>query len=101
MLKTIALLKMTLICRECNTEIHNDDDNPQHELTNHYDKFHIKLFDRCDKCLQRLYGGYHFKENCLNRLTYLTLPVPSYIGYTDINKSVNNNKYGDVDLNKA
>ena len=60
---------MTLICRECNIEIDNDDDNPQHELTNHYDKFHFTLFDVCNKCLQRLYNGYHFNGKCINRRT--------------------------------
>ena len=32
MLKLIAPLKMTLICREGNFEIDKDDGNPQHEL---------------------------------------------------------------------
>ena len=56
MLKIIDSLKKTLICRDCNIEIDSEDDNPQHELTNHYNKFHIQLFVRCNKCLQRLYS---------------------------------------------
>ena len=41
-----------------------DDFNPDDELMNHSIKFHIKLIERCNKCLQKLYSGYHFKDKC-------------------------------------
>ena len=101
MLKLIAPLKMTLICRECNFEIDRDDDNPQHELTNHYDKLHINSFVRGNICLQRLYSGYRFKDKCINRRIFVALQVHSYIDYININNSVNNDKDDVDDLDKT
>ena len=87
---------MTLMCIECQVEMDNEDDNPEHELATHYYKFHFELFDRCKKCMQRLYSGYHFKDRCIDKRTCIKLSVHSYIGYTDINNSVND----DFDLIK-
>ena len=92
---------MTLICRECNIEMDDDDDNPENELASHNNMFHIKLIDRCKKCMQRLYGGYHFRDRCTDKRTYATLIVHSYIDYTDINDCVNDDKNDDIDLNKT
>ena len=34
---------MEFICRDCNIEIYNDDDDPEDELMDHYNKFHKKF----------------------------------------------------------
>ena len=44
---------MAFICRDCNIETDNDDDNPESELMFHY-KFHNKLIHRCKKSMQKL-----------------------------------------------
>ena len=54
-----------------------------------------------DKLLQRLYSDYHFKRKCINKRTYATLPVHSYIDYTDNKNCVNNDKDGDIDFNRT
>ena len=96
MLKFIVPLKITLTFRECQVEMDDDDDNPEHVLATHYYKFHFKLFYRCKKCMQRLYSDYHFKDRCIDKRTCIKLSVHSYFGYTDINNSVND----DYDSNK-
>ena len=90
---------MKLICREGKTEM--ADDNPEDELMNHYINFHIKLIERFNKCLQKLYSGYHFRDKCAHRSTCSISSVLCYIDYTDIINSVNDDKDGDIDLYKT
>ena len=42
-------MKIEFICRDCNIEIDNDDDDPEDELMVHSNKFHNKLINRCRK----------------------------------------------------
>ena len=88
---------MTYMCRECHIEMDDEDDKPGPELATHFYKFHIKLIDRCKKCMQRLYSGYQFKDRYIDKRICIILSVHSYIDYTDINNSVND----DNDLNKT
>ena len=84
-------------------ELDNDNDvNQENELLNPYNKSHSKLFKRCNKYLLKLCSGYHFNDKCIRRRTSSKLPVHSYIDYTSINNSVNNDKGDDDDdLNKT
>ena len=58
---------MEFICRDCNIEIDNDD--PEDKLMVHYNNFHNKLINRSRKCMQKLYNGYHFWDNCIYNRT--------------------------------
>ena len=60
---------MEFICRDCNIEIYNDDDDPKEELMDPYNKFHNKLINRCMKCMQNKYNGYHFRDSCMDKRT--------------------------------
>ena len=76
-------MKMEFICRDCNIEIDNDDDDTKDELMVHCNKFHNELINRCRKFMQKLYNGYRFRD------------------YTDINNSVIDDKDHFDDLNKT
>ena len=93
----ILQLKKTLIFRECNIEIHDSSDHPEHEIMLHYNKLHKKFVVRCLKCMQKQYSGYHFRNECKANLTGVISSVQSYIDYTDINNSDNDDK---IDNNK-
>ena len=74
---------MTLMCGECHIEMDDEDENPEHELATHYNKFHIKIIDRCKKYMQRLSSGYHFKDRCIDRRTCIISSQHCYFDYTD------------------
>ena len=65
------------MCRECNIDLINDDGSPADELMYHYNRFHNKLSNRCRKCMQKLYSGYHFKDRNIDKRTCIILPVHS------------------------
>ena len=88
---------MEIVCRECNNEIDTSSGYPEHKLMNHYNYFHKKLMERCMKCIQRIYSGYHFKDRCIDKRTGLISSVNSYIDYTDINDNDSNDN---IDINK-
>ena len=100
----ILILKMEIVCEECNIEIDTCRGYPEHELTGHYNIFHKKSIERCMKCMQRIYIGYHFKDRCIDKCTGLISSVHSYINYTNIinsNDNIDNNKDDKDDLNKV
>ena len=88
---------MRVICRECNNEIDTSSGYPEHELMSHYNIFHKKLMERCMKCIQRLYSGYHFKDRCMDNRTGLISSVHSYIYYINI---YDNDSNDNIDINK-
>ena len=88
---------MEIVCRECINEIDTKSGYPEHELMSHYNIFHKKLKERCMKCMQRIYSGYHFKDRCIDKRTGLISSVHSYIDYTDIN---DNDSIDNIDINK-
>ena len=45
--------KMTLICRQCNIEIDDRSDHPEHELMTHYSNFHNNLIVSCMRCMPK------------------------------------------------
>ena len=51
--------------------------------------------------MQKLYNGYHLRDSCIDKRTGRMSTVHSYIDYTDINISVNDDKDDDDDLNKT
>ena len=77
----------------------DEDDNPDYELATHYNKFHIKLIDRCKKCMQRLCRCYHFKDRSIDKHTGHISLVHSYIDFNDIIISVTGDKDDVDDLN--
>ena len=77
----ILKLKMMIICRECDIEIDASIGYPEHELMNHFNN----LYERCMKCMQKKYNGYHFLDKRKVNSTGHITSVPSYIDYTDIN----------------
>ena len=88
---------MEIVGRECNNEIDTSSGYPEHELMSHYNIFHKELMERCTKCMQRIYSGYHFKDRCIDKRTGLISSVHSYIDYTDINDNDSNDN---IDINK-
>ena len=96
---------MEIVCRGCNNEIDTSSGYPEHELMSHIIFFHKKLIERCMKCMQRIYSGYHFKDRCIDKRTDLISSVHSYIDYTNIinsNDNIDNNKKDDKnDLNNV
>ena len=95
---------MEIVCRECNNEIDTSSGYPQHELMSHYNIFHKKLMERCMKCMQRIYSGYHFKDRCIDKAKVLISSVNSYFDYTNIinsNDNIDNNRDDKDDLQKV
>ena len=88
---------MEIVCRVCINEIDTNSDYPEHELMSHYNIFNKKLMERCMKCMQRIYSGYHFKDRCIDKRTGLISSVHIYIDYTDINDNDSNDN---IDINK-
>ena len=68
---------MEIVCRECNNEIDTSSGYP--ELMSHYNIFQKKLMERCMKCMQRIYSGYHFKDRCIDKRTGFISSVHCYI----------------------
>ena len=99
----LLILKLKMICRECNIEIDTCSGYPEHELMNHYNNLHNRLMERCMNFMQRKYSGYHFLDICKFNRTGLLTPIHSFIDYTNFNDSnsdSDDNVYNNKDKDK-
>ena len=88
----LLILKLKMICRECNFEIDTGSGYPEHELMNHYNSFHNRLIERCMKCMHRKYSGYHFSDKCKVNSTGHIISEHIYTDNTDLNNNINENE---------
>ena len=97
----ILHLKMMIIDRECNIEIDNSGDHPEHEQMIHYYNLNYNLIERCMKQTQKQSGDYHFRNECKVNRTGVMSSVHNYLDYTDINNSDNDYNKDEDNLNKV